>query len=271
MKVSVIIPCYNDGKFLKNAVASVTQIKSPEIELLIVNDGSTDTETLRELDYYDQKGIKVLSHDNRGIAYTRNRGISEAKGEYILPLDADNVITTGYIEQGIKYLDSNEFDIVYARPFFLGEDLPERKFQTNEFVGQELIWGNYIDACAIYRRSVWESAGGYDEKMPYQGYEDWELWLSSYLSGFRFKYLDEELYGYTIRSGSMITEVMDEKKRSVCHNYMIEKHATAIVKSLKGVYDIYKKQQRNYLKTSLKYLIKPITELFNQKTSSAIS
>ncbi|HZX58686.1 MAG TPA: glycosyltransferase family 2 protein, partial [Mucilaginibacter sp.] len=198
MKVSVIIPCYNDGQYLKNAVASVVNIKSPGIELIIVNDGSSDPETLLLLDSYTAEGLKVLSHENRGLAYTRNRGIREAVGEYVLPLDADNIIKPGYIEKGIELLDSQPFDIVYAKPFFLGEDLPERKFEPHDFIGQDLFWGNYIDACAIYRKAVWEAIGGYDEKMPYQGYEDWEFWVNSYLSGYRFKYIEDELYGYTI-------------------------------------------------------------------------
>ena len=262
MKVSIVIPCYNDGKYLKNAVESVVKIKSPEVELIIVNDGSHDTETLQLLASYKQEGLKVLSHENRGLAYTRNRGIKEARGEYILPLDADNIIKPGYIEKGIGLLDSQRFDIIYARPFFLGEDLPDRKFNPYNFIGQDLFWGNYIDACAIYRKEVWETVGGYDEKMPYQGYEDWEFWVNCYLSGCRFKYIKEELFGYTIRKESMITQLMNEKKYAQCYDYIVKKHAIGMLKSLKGIYDVHKKQQRNYLKTSLKYLIKPVTELF---------
>jgi glycosyltransferase involved in cell wall biosynthesis len=268
MKVSVIIPCYNDGKFLQNAVSSVLNIKSPGIELIIVNDGSSDPETLQILTNYINKDIKVLSHENHGVSYSRNRGIREAKGEYILPLDADNVIKLRYIEQGIKYLDSGQFDIVYARPYFLGENLPERKFDTHGFTGQKLFWDNYIDTCALYRKSVWESVGGYDDKMPCQGQEDWEFWVNCYLSGFRFKYIDEELFGYTIRTGSLVGE-LSENERTLCHDYIVKKHAVAMLSSLKPIYDTYQKQQRNYLKTSLKYLVKPITERFDRKPSPA--
>ena len=268
MKVSVIIPCYNEGKILKNAVESALNIKSPEIEIIIVNDGSSDPETLELLTAYSQQGVKVLSHENRGVAYTRNRGIKEARGEYILPLDADNIITQKYIEKGIAFLDSQQYDIVYARPFFLGEDIPERKFAPHQFIGQDLFWGNYIDACAVYRKKVWEDVGGYDEKIPYQGYEDWEFWLNSYLSGYRFKFIDEEMFGYTIRSGSLITTLANEQKFTECHNYMIKKHAVKMIGALQGIYNTYQKQQRNYLKTSLKYLIKPITGLFSGKARS---
>jgi len=265
MKVSVIIPCYNDGKLLKNAVESVLAIKSSGIELIIVNDGSSDPETLELLAAYARQGLKILNHENRGVAYTRNRGIREAGGEYILPLDADNVITQAYIEKAILYLNSRQYDIVYGRPFFLGEDIPERKFAPHEFIGQDLIWGNYIDACAVYRKTVWQGVGGYDEKIPYQGYEDWEFWLNSYLSGYRFKFIDEEMFGYTIRSGSLITTLANQQKFEACHDYMVNKHAVAMVASLKDIYTTYRKQQRNYLKTSLKYLIKPITGLIGGK------
>lgn len=263
MKVSVIIPCYNDGKFLSNAVSSVLNVNSPEIELIIVNDGSTDPDTLQILSSYSDNGVKVLSHENRGVSCARNTGIREAKGQYILPLDADNLVKPRYIEQGIKYLDSGRFDIVYARPYFLGENQPGRKFDTHDFRGQKLFWYNYIDTCALYRKSVWEAAGGYDETMPCQGQEDWEFWVNCYLLGFRFKYVDEELFGYTIRSGSLISE-LSEYKRTLCHDYIIKKHAAGMLRSLKPIYDTYQKQQLNYLKTSLKYLIKPVTARFDR-------
>jgi glycosyltransferase involved in cell wall biosynthesis len=264
-KVSVIIPCYNDGKYLKDAVSSVAGLIEKGVEIIIVNDGSTDADTIELLESYYNTGIKVLSHENRGLAYTRNRGISEAKGKYILPLDADNVIKHRYIEKGVEILDNGEFDIVYANPFFIGEMEQIRKFESHAFVGQDLFFGNYIDACAIFKKSVWESASGYDEKMPYQGFEDWDFWLSSYLAGFKFKHIDEELYGYRIRGDSMMAGLINEKKNLQCHDYIIQKHALGIVKSLRPVYDFYKKHHNKRKKRSLKKLVKPMSKLFAAK------
>lgn len=265
IKVSVVIPCYNDGRFLKDAVNSAFELDPEIVELIIVNDGSTDQETLALLESYKRKGIKVLSHENRGLAFTRNRGIGEAKGMYILPLDADNVIKPRYIEKGIAILDKGEFDIVYANPFFIGEVEQKRKFISHDFIGEDLIWGNYIDACAIFKKSVWEHTNGYDEKMPYQGFEDWDFWLGCYLAGFKFKYINEELFGYRIRNDSMMAGLVNEKKVAKCHDYIVQKHAVGIVKSLKKAHNFYSRHHKTRGKKYLKKLVKPVSKLFVAK------
>lgn len=140
--------------------------------------------------------------------------------------------------------------------FFFGEHIPEREFKSREFAGPELLRNNYIDACAIFRKKVWEAAGGYDGNMPFRGNEDWELWLNSYFNGFRFKFIDEALFDYRIRANSMISEVSTARKTANI-DYMLVKHRDAVIRLIdKGVcYEqFYKNDQRNYLRTTLKYL-----------------
>ena len=160
MKVSIIIPCYNDGLVLTEAVDSVLPYANKTAEIIIVNDGSVDSFTLEVLERYANQGINILSQPNSGLAQARNNGIKLASGEYILPLDADNKIKPGYIEKSIKLLDTNQCDIVYAKPLFIGDNIKERKFTTHKFEGNRLLVYNYIDACAVYRKSVWEAIGG---------------------------------------------------------------------------------------------------------------
>jgi glycosyltransferase involved in cell wall biosynthesis len=258
VKISVIIPCHNDGHFLPEAVSSVLSCRRNDLEIIIVDDGSTNEETLSILNRYKKEGIKVLSHPNSGLAFTRNRGIREAKGVYILPLDADNKIKPQYVEKGVKLLDTSLIDIVYAKPFFFGDVISQRKFNTHEFDGDDLFFGNYIDACALYRKSVWEKVGGYDENMPSQGNEDWEFWLHCHISGFKFKFLDEQLYDYRINENSMISCVSQDQAKAVVR-YILTKHSDQYIDLLNKV-SAYKKfhenDQRNYLRTSIKYFIK---------------
>ena len=89
MKVSVIIPCYNQGQYIEEAVKSVLAQTYQNFEIIIVNDGSTDEFTNKLLSDYDKQKTKVLHTDNQGLASARNNGIKVAKGKYILPLDAD--------------------------------------------------------------------------------------------------------------------------------------------------------------------------------------
>jgi glycosyltransferase involved in cell wall biosynthesis len=267
VKLSIIIPCFNDGQYLKEAVDSVLAYNDHPVEIIIVNDGSTDEPTLAMLNQFESKNIKVLSHSNKGLAFTRNRGIREAKGTYILPLDADNKIRPDYIKKAIHLLDSGSSDIVYAKPFFFGEDIPERKYIARKFDGNELLNYNYIDACAIYRKTVWEGTGGYDEKMPFQGHEDWEFWLNSFIAGFRFEYIDEELFEYRINSNSMIANVSSEKNEKN-KDYIILKHKAYILDKIhEGICykEFYENDQVNYLRTSLKYFVKFFKNLIRYK------
>ena len=89
-KVSVVMPCYNHGEFLPEAVASVTNIARDDIELVVVDDGSIDERTRKEEDKVSEAGIKVIRQENRGLAAARNAAVRASKGEYIFPLDADD-------------------------------------------------------------------------------------------------------------------------------------------------------------------------------------
>lgn len=264
MKISVIIPCYNDGVFLIEAVDSVLACDYKNLELIIVNDGSTDNITLDILTKYKEQGLKVISHPNQGLSFSRNLGIQLARGEYILSLDADNKIRKGYLDKAIAILDNQAFDIIYARPFFFGEDIAERKFNTHDFESDQLFVQNFIDACAIYRKTVWEAVGGYDEKLT--ALEDWEFWINCYIKGFNFKFLDEQLYDYRIKSNSMISETSTPKTAEIV-NYIIAKHNDAFrqhLYSLNTYRLFYQNDQRNYLRTSIKYFNKWLRSLFEK-------
>src|SRR6267378_7781475 len=120
-KVSVVIPCFNHGEFLPEAVASVTNIKRNDIETIVVDDGSTDERTRKEMDALPVQGIKVIRQENKGLAAARNAGIAISRGEYILPLDADNRLRSDYIEHGIRILDANpQVGVVYGDAEYIG-------------------------------------------------------------------------------------------------------------------------------------------------------
>jgi glycosyltransferase involved in cell wall biosynthesis len=125
-KVSVIMPCFNHGEFLPEAVASVTQIERDDVELIVVDDGSTNERTRRELDNLVAQGIRVVRQENKRLAAARNAGILASQGEYIFPLDADDRLRPGWFERGIRILDSDpKVGVVYgdAKCFGVRSDL----------------------------------------------------------------------------------------------------------------------------------------------------
>jgi glycosyltransferase involved in cell wall biosynthesis len=203
-KVSVVVPCFNHGEFLPEAVASVINIRRNDIELIVVDDGSTDERTRKEIDGFSAQGIKVVRQENKGLAAARNAGILVSRGEYILPLDADNRLRLGYVEHGIRVLDANpHIGVVYGDAEYIG--MRTGRWHVGSFERDRLLRWNYIDACALYRRSIWEQNYGYDGTMPIQGLEDWDFWLNALGHGWQFAYVPEVLFDYRVAKESMIT------------------------------------------------------------------
>src|SRR5215471_4559929 len=97
-KVSIVIPCYNHGAMLREAIASIDQVRNANLlEVIVVDDGSSEAETSRILDEVAEAGHRVLHQPNRGVAAARNAAVGLAKGEFILPLDSDNRLRDLYL------------------------------------------------------------------------------------------------------------------------------------------------------------------------------
>ena len=259
--ISIIIPCYNHGHFIQDAIDSVLELKRDDYELIIVNDGSTDEYTIKKLKELELEGYNVISHQNKGLGATRNVGIAKASGKYILPLDADNKITPAYLEKAIPILESGEFDIVYGKPILFGQVSAGRTFTTKPFDLEELLVGNYIDACAIYRKDVWEKNGGYDTKMPIQGNEDWEFWLNAVSNSFKFYFINEPLCYYRIVENSMMISSLQLDSYAKNYQYLFKKHPNLYLDKFLEYYGykrVKKFEEANPFRTCLKYLLKSL-------------
>lgn len=112
-KVSVIIPVYNSEKYINQCIDSVLDQTYNNIELILINDGSTDN-SLEILKKYKSKfsQIKIINQNNSGVSYSRNIGLKTATGDYIMFIDSDDIIIKNYIEQMMEYLQKNNLDII---------------------------------------------------------------------------------------------------------------------------------------------------------------
>ncbi|MCT7985682.1 glycosyltransferase [Laspinema sp. A4] len=222
--VSVIIPCYNQGEFVLEAIASVESCQDAVYEILIVNDGSTSRVTQKVLTYLQEKGYQVIDQSNQGLAAARNTGIQKAQGRYILPLDADNRIKPAYITDAVAILDEHpEVGVVYGNAELFGEKTGV--VEVPDFDINRLVAGNYIDACAVFRRTVWQDCGGYDSKIPQKlGYEDWDFWLGVAEKGWQFHHISDVMYEYRFRTNSMVSACNIPQNRRELFRYICTKH-----------------------------------------------
>jgi len=221
-KVSVIIPCFNHGEFLPEAVASATTTRREDVELIVVDDGSADERTRHEMAKVAAQGIRVIRQENKGLAAARNAGISVSTGDYILPLDADNRLRPAYIEHGIRILDGDPtVGVVYGDAQRFGKYTGHWKLGRFDLC--RLLDCNFIDACAMYRRAVWDQNGGYDGTMPMQGFEDWDFWIGAVENGWQFAYVPEILFEYRTAEESMLARALPFQK--AIGEFICRKHA----------------------------------------------
>lgn len=198
--VSVIVPLYNAAPFIGEALDSILASTYRPIEIIVVDDGSTD-ESLSIAQQYANKypEMTVLTQPNAGASAARNKAIRYSHGVYILPVDADNTIHPLYIEEAVNVLETQpEVRVVSCRAEFFGDRTGEWSFPA--FSKALLARKNMIDTCAMYRRADWDKTTGYMETCAAR--EDWDLWISLFEQGGDFVRLPAVRMYYRVRKGS---------------------------------------------------------------------
>jgi glycosyltransferase involved in cell wall biosynthesis len=173
-RVAVVIPCYNDGALVGEAVSSVQG--SDDVEVVVVDDGSTDPDTRRVLDGLSQQGLAVLHQDNAGLSAARMAGVSATTAPYVYDLDADDLAGPDALAKMADLLDASpEAAVCYGDYEEFGESrllrLVPRKIDP-----YRLAYTNEYPVTALFRRSALEAAGGWRHLGA--GYEDWGLWMT---------------------------------------------------------------------------------------------
>lgn len=213
--VSIVIPCYNDGLYLAEAVASAAAQTHPDVEVIVVDDGSTDPATLEALDACRRSGVRVHRQSNRGLSAARNAGIELAEGDYILPLDSDDRVAASFARLGAEILDTrSEVGIVGGGIELFGMEAGHAR-PTYDGV-ESMLFQNRLYTCSMSRRADWVRVGGYPEHVPFA--EDWIYWLRLLGIGREVHLLDATVWHYRQRPGQMTrTMRSDTWTRAVVH------------------------------------------------------
>lgn len=210
-KISVIVPCYNYGEFIEETITSINSQTFKDYEIIVVDDGSDDIYTHEILSKIENNGILVIRKENGGISSARNIGIQHASGEFIVPLDSDDIIRPEFLEECIALFKRDEtVTVAYTGVEFFGAStgIMELKPPTP----QNMVFRNCLVVTAMYRKKEWEQAGGYKSSMKF-GYEDWDFWICLLEKGAIFKKVEKPLFLYRIKKASRNVGIFSDQTR----------------------------------------------------------
>jgi glycosyltransferase involved in cell wall biosynthesis len=231
--VSVVIPTFNCAEWIGETIDSVLRSYFQSYEIIVVDDGSTDktADVVKKLMRRSHR-IKYLKRENRGPSAARNFGIKQSRGEFILPLDADDLIAPSYIGKAVAVLERERaVSIVYCFAEKFGEE--SGRWELPEFTMPHMLLSNCIFCTAMFRRADFNRTGGYCEEL--RGWEDWDFWLSLLELGGSVHCLEEILFSYRIRSNSRTFTSNRVDPRSILqsivarHEKLYAKHLTDLV------------------------------------------
>jgi glycosyltransferase involved in cell wall biosynthesis len=251
--VSIIVPCYNQGNFLAEALESLLAQTYPYWECQIIDDGSTDNTKTVTQEYVEKDSrIKYNYQDNRGLSAARNQGLKIATGEYIQFLDADDLISPQKFETQLAAFKLNpDADIVYSE--YLCFDHQDRKktwtysrVQLKNNVLLDFIdgWENGLSIpihCFLYKKNCFERWGLFDESLIY-GKEDWDLHLKFALNNAGFNFTSGVMAFYRQGTNSMTKndKKMEYGKQRLFYKYLLANKTPVRIKMIfikRRIYD----------------------------------
>jgi glycosyltransferase involved in cell wall biosynthesis len=199
--VSVVVPCYNGGRFIDRLLGSLAAQTFRDFEIIIVDDGSNDPTTLEKLASLPPV-IRVVRQGNRGLSGARNSGFREARAAFVLPLDCDDTIEPTFLSETVALLRCAPSDVgfTFTNVRLVGARNGIGELRFNRF---DLLFGNQLVSCMLIRRAAWEAVGGYDETLR-DGYEDWEFAIRLAQHGFRGTGVPKPLFNYLISNDGMM-------------------------------------------------------------------
>ena len=256
---SIIIPCYNQINYLEDCLNSVLNQNFIEWECIIVDDGSTDgsKNIAHKFCTFDSR-FKYFYKTNGGLASTRNFGIHQSTGTYILPLDGDDKIGENYLIKAFENFKLKpETKLVYCLGKLFGDS--NKLYKLPDYTYETLLFKNCIFCSAIFKKEDFLKTTGYDENMKF-GYEDWEFWLQLLNKDDFVKRINSVEFYYRKHGNSMISFVKNNENLKTMTDYIFKKHETKYLDATQFNYsisyfskNIENKNMLNEIKSSFTY------------------
>ena len=238
--VSVIIPCYNYGRFLEDCVGSVLDQTLKNVEIIIVDNGSTEQLTIEVVERFKSDGrVKVIQlNPNIGLPGARNVGIGAAQAKFVCCIDADDMFELTYLEKALALFQTDtSLGFVYPWARVFGEE--QHIWHTLDFDPLQARVDNRTTVCGLYRKTDWQLCGRFNPDM-HGGYDDWEFWIRLSMLGRRGRAIKEPLFLHRkhksnmTNSAALTREAWLEKMRTLAPRFYSDEVLAARLGSLKG-------------------------------------
>ncbi|MFH6999067.1 glycosyltransferase [Flavobacterium sp. FlaQc-57] len=219
--ISIIIPCFNDVKFIEQSVFSALNQTHFQVEVIVVDDGS-NLETKKVLKSLESKITKLITQENSGQSKARNIGIEVANGNYILVLDSDDYLESTFCEKAFAIFKNNlDLKLVSCYANLIFENNKTILFKPVGGTIHDFLFSNAALGTSMFKKEDWDNCGGYDETMK-KGFEDWEFFIRLLKTGGSAEIIQEPLYNYRKRNDSTTTRANLNKYELL--NYIYAKH-----------------------------------------------
>ena len=200
--VAVVIPCFNDGSTLEAAVTSIEEQGVPA-EIIVVDDGATDPSTETAYERLEGAGVRIIHQANQGPAPARMTGVRATDADYVLPLDADDLLATDGLARLRDVLDGNpDAAAAWGSVSTFGEIEYSGDLGRPCLDPWQISYHNHLPVCSLYRRSALLEVGGWRLA---GGYEDWDLWMTFAESGWKGIGIPEITAHYRVQSGRRLS------------------------------------------------------------------
>lgn len=223
--VSVVVPHYNLAEFLPETLESISRQTFGSIETIVVDDGSTDPDSITLIERLEGQGLRVIRQANKGLSGARNTGLAAARGEFVLPIDADDIISPTFVAKAVEVM-RREPELAYVTALVgYFRQSPSRHFGGWVPLGlhRDLLPIHNCGGCcmALFRRDALNEIDGYSTELT--SYEDWDAYCSLAERGYHGAVIPDFMLHYRIRPDSLLRTEVEMRKQHL-HARVLARH-----------------------------------------------